>query len=706
MEISLVAAEPLVNTPVAMTTDLKGRLWVAEMAGYMPDTLGTGENIPNGKIVILEDTDRDGVMDKRSVFLDSLVLPRALCLVDNGLLVAEPPRLWYYRMAGDKPAGRVLVDTAYTVGGNVESQTNGLLRGLDNWIYSANSPKRYRKKGDTWVTEPTYTRGQWGITPDDEGRLYYNNNSANVLGDYFTPGFGGIYNQYQKRLNGYNAGIVNDKRVYPIRPTPGVNRGYREGILDDSLRLVSFTAACGPLYYRGGLFGPAYASNVFVAEPAANLIKRNVVSTEGYITSGRQAYEKKEFLASTDERFRPVSLYDGLDGAIYVVDMYRGIIQHKDFITPYLKEEIAKRKLSVPLNYGRIYKIRPAGKKSYPAPGADTPADLVSLLGHPNGLIRDLAQQKLIDSRAETAAPALRELIRSGGNDIRTSHALWTLEGLGMLKAQEVSGLYKSTSGVLKTQAFSLTASVIGKDNYRDFVNRWQEMIGKDDTLYYPYIAFSARLIDRYDKPAARRLLRELAGKQPDNPYLASAIVNNLEGEEQKFREELTGAAARPGSSISRHLVSAVNTAANLKLTNDPAWVTKTYPKGAEVFSTTCQPCHGTDGNGVQNLAPPLNKSEWVVRDKNQLIAIVLYGLTGPVRVNNHLYQAPEISADMPGMVNNPEMTDEVLAELLSFIRKSWQNNAAPVRSADVQLIRKKYAGRQKAFTTAELERF
>src|SRR5690606_1598308 len=155
------------------------------MEGYMPDSDGDGEDVPNGKIVILEDKNKDGMMDDRKVFLDSLVLPRALCLIEDGILVAEPPYLWYFEIKNDKPGKKLLIDSNYTEGGNVEAQSNGLYRAVDNWIYSGGSNKRYRKIGDVWLTETTHLRGQWGISQDDYGRLYYNNNSQNLLGDHF-----------------------------------------------------------------------------------------------------------------------------------------------------------------------------------------------------------------------------------------------------------------------------------------------------------------------------------------------------------------------------------------------------------------------------------------------------------------------------------------------------------------------------------------
>src|SRR5690606_31384922 len=176
-KIELVANEPTVNTPVAMLFDNKGRIWVVEMQGYMLDTVGTGEDFPSGKIVILEDRNKDGFFESRKVFIDSLVLPRAISFIEDGILIAEPPFLWYVEIVNDLPGKKILVDEKYAEGGNVEHQPNGLLRGLDNWIYNAKSSKRYRKKGEDWIVEKTHFRGQWGIAQDDHGRLYYNHNS-------------------------------------------------------------------------------------------------------------------------------------------------------------------------------------------------------------------------------------------------------------------------------------------------------------------------------------------------------------------------------------------------------------------------------------------------------------------------------------------------------------------------------------------------
>lgn len=703
-EVKLVASEPLITTPVALTFDARGRMWVVEMEGYMPDTVGTGEDKPNGKIVILEDTNQDGVADSRKVFLDSLVLPRAICLVDNGILVGEPTNLWFYEIKNDKAGKKVLVDPKYTEGGNVEHQPNGLLRALDNWIYNAKSTKRYRRQGDKWLIERTHFRGQWGITQDNYGRLYYNDNSSNLHGDFYAPGLGAT-NKNQRGVAGFNVKVVPNNRVYPIRPTPGVNRGYMDGILDDSLRLRNFTAACGPVIYRGDLFGAAYANNAFVAEPSANLIKRNVLQENGFVTKGAQAYDGREFVASTDERFRPVNLYNAPDGSLYVVDMYRGIIQHKTYLTTYLKKEITKRELTQPLACGRIYKIVPKGKRGRWVKLPEDPVQLVSFLGHPNGWVRDKAQQLLVDSKSSEAVPALRQALQDTGNPLRVMHALWTLEGLGVLQTEEVLAQLQQPAWPVRMQALSVVPSVLSKANYKQYVPALEQLVAAGDSLAAPYVAFLTYYIRPLDKVAANRLLQQVAKQFPDNKYAADAVASTLEDREEAFKKQLTASLPNTKLAIHQSLQRVITSRQNALFSRDPKALARAFPKGAAMFAASCQTCHGADGNGVAGLAPPLNRSQWVTGDKNNLIAIVLFGLTGPVEVNGHVYKAPEINGDMPGIGYNKDLKNEDVAQLLSFIRKSWRNNADAVTAAEVGQVRQKLKGRQKAFTVGELSK-
>lgn len=700
--VQLVAAEPQVVVPVAMTFDERGRMYVAEMTGYMPDTVGTGEEAMNGKIVILEDTNGDGAADTRTVFLDSLILPRALCIVGNGLLVAEPPRLWYVEINGGKAGKKTLVDSAYTEGGNVEHQPNGLYRAMDNWIYNAKASKRYRREGSRWLKEETHFRGQWGISQDSYGRLYYNNNSENLLGDYFSPGLGST-NKNQRRLAGFNENIVPDNRTYPIRATPGVNRGYMKGVLDDSLRLVNFTAACGPLVYRGGLFGGEYEENAFVAEPSANLVKRNILKDSSFFVIGRQAYAGREFLASTDERFRPVNLHAGPDGALYVLDMYRGIIQHKTYLTPYLKNEIGIRSLTQPLNCGRIYRIIPEGSKPVNEVLNNNPADLVKALGSKNGWIRDKAQQMLVDGQLKTAVPLLKKLLEDSVRSLADLHAMWALEGLHALTLDDILRVFRKDGNIsVNNNALAAIPSVLNKSN----VNFITEFLAETGSYaeYAPVTAYLLPALQKLDAAAAKDLLRMLYHNFPNNPYVADAVISNVQDSETQLLADITAWNPDTGLIVRRRLEKVMKDIRNNRQANTDGALAKEYPRGALIFKTVCQTCHGTDGDGIQSLAPPLNHSEIVTGKKQRLIAIVLYGLTGPVEVNGKLYKAPEINADMPGIANNDEFSDSDIAQLLSFVRNAWSNKAEKVTEKEVQAVRQQYKGRQKSFTMEELK--
>ena len=701
--VKLVASEPLIAAPVALTFDDRGRIWIVEMMDYMPDTAGTGEDLPTGKVVILTDKNGDGIMDSSQVFLDSLVLPRAICLIEDGILVAEPPKLWYYTIKGDHPVNKTLVDSAYAAGGNVEHQPNGLYRALDNWIYNAKSARRYRKVGNHWLIENTHFRGQWGLSQDSYGRLYYNNNSENLLGDYFPPGLGAT-NEHQKKVAGFDQNIVPDNRVYPERPTTGVNRGYMPGILDDSGRLVEFTAACGPVIHNGNLFDKAYEGNAFVAEPSANLIKRDVLTEQGFSTTGKEAYVKKEFLASEDERFRPVNLHNGPDGALYIVDMYRGIIQHKTYLTPYLINEIKDRHLSKPLNAGRIYKVVPINKTAVAASFGKASLEWVKLLQHPNGWVRSKAQQLLIDSKDKQTIPALRQLLKDTTAFIPLIHALWTLEGLKALQPSDLLPLLQQNDWTIRMQALTVLPSILNKNNYRSFMPVLKAMLGNNDTLAAPYLGFLAHSIQPLDPTQAHSLLLDLTRKYENNSYVADAIISNLYNKEDAFYKEALAINPDTGTTFNHRLKSVITNIAKAKNSSNLNKLAKEYPRGATLFQSVCQTCHGADGNGINSLAPPLNGSNWVQGDKNKLIPIVLYGLTGPVKIAGHLYKSPEINGDMPGIGSNGSLSDEDIAQVLSFIRNAWNNKAPKIEATDIANTRKKFSNRQKTFTMPELD--
>src|SRR5256885_12650682 len=364
--IELVAAEPLVHNPIQIAFDPEGRLWVLEMRGYMPNIEGKGEFEKVGSVAVLEDTDGDGKMDKRTVFLDGLLMPRAQALVRGGALVAEPPNLWFCRDTNDdlRCDEKTLVASDYATEddpklgarASPEHASNGLLRALDNWIYSANHTTRFRNTEGAWQREPTIFRGQWGISQDDFGRLFYNSNEDPLRADFVPSTYLGR-NPHYRSAAGVNVQLYDDKAVWPVRVNPGVNRGYRPGQLRPDGTLATFTAACAPLVYRGENFPREFEGNVFVCEPTGNLINRYLVEGEGVSFRAKNACDKAAFLASSDERFRPVNLNNGPDGCLYIVDLYHGILEHRLYITSYLRQQILDRGLDQHTGLGRIYQI-------------------------------------------------------------------------------------------------------------------------------------------------------------------------------------------------------------------------------------------------------------------------------------------------------------------------------------------------------------
>jgi hypothetical protein len=149
-EVQVVAAEPLVEDPVAMVFDEDANMWVVEMRGYMNDQEGSTETVPSGRIKILRDQNKDGTYDTATVFLDNLVLPRAIALAYNGLLVIEPPCLYFVENNNGRPGKKTMIDPTFADAGNVEHQPNGLVRNMDNWYYCAKSDKRVRYFNQRW----------------------------------------------------------------------------------------------------------------------------------------------------------------------------------------------------------------------------------------------------------------------------------------------------------------------------------------------------------------------------------------------------------------------------------------------------------------------------------------------------------------------------------------------------------------------------
>lgn len=541
LQIQLVASEPMVQDPVVTTFDADGRLWVVEMRGFMSDIEGTGEKERVGRISVLEDTNGDGKMDISTIYLDSLIMPRAIAIVQGGALVAENGSLWLTKDVNNdsKADTKILIDSTYAGSPLPEHAGNGLWRGVDNWYYNAKSRFRYKLVEGKWQRDSTEFRGQWGISHDNEGRLVYNYNWSQLHADLVPPNYLSR-NKNHKPTTGIDHGLTVDRRVYPIRPNPAVNRGYIPGTLDNQGRLIEFTAACSPLFYRGISLPKEYYGNVFVCEPSGNLVKRNVVEENGFLISARDPHPGKEFLASTDERFRPVQLSTGPDGALYVTDMYRGLVQHAAYITPYLRDQTMNRKLVQPIHRGRIWRIVPKNWKPLKTKklSSATGEELVSYLSHPDGWYRDMAQQLLVERNDKKVESTLTNLALKGKNKFGRFHALWTLQGLNLAQPDVLLQLASDPVPIVQTTALRLLEPFATKDKKvrvqleQALIRQWPHASEKQILQ----IALTAQVLDPL---VSNQLLSGIAGKYAGFPLIRDAIISSLGDREFAFLKYL-----------------------------------------------------------------------------------------------------------------------------------------------------------------------
>jgi mono/diheme cytochrome c family protein/glucose/arabinose dehydrogenase len=452
--IALAAGEPMVIAPVSAVFDEDGRLWVVEMQSYMPNIDGEGELVPTSRIQVLEDTDGDWVFDRATTYLDGLVLPRSVLPCYGGALVLAPPNLLFARDTdGDGAADevRTLLDG---FGGleNPEHAGNGLLYGLDNWIHISQHNIEVRFDGEHVQTRRIPGHGQWGVTQDDRGRLYYCPNSDVLRGDSF-PKHYAARNPNQRGVQGMNAKIMQDTSVFPSRMNPGINRGYQEPMLRDDFTLATTTSACSPLIYRSTAFGAGFYGNNFTCEPAGNCLMYVVLGEEDGMPVARRAYPDTEFLCSTDERFRPVSLTTGPDGSLFMVDMYRGVIQHKTYVTTFLRKQVERRRLETPLTMGRVWRISREGA----APGERvrmsglTSAQLANTLDHPDAYYSEHAQKLLVERKATEVSDQLRRIASlAEAEPILRVRALCTLDGLGTLTRADADAAAAEPDPILR----------------------------------------------------------------------------------------------------------------------------------------------------------------------------------------------------------------------------------------------------------------
>jgi putative membrane-bound dehydrogenase-like protein len=455
LQIELFASEPLISDPVAMEIDEDGRTYVVEMHGYPLDVGGSG------RVILLDDRDGNGLPDRSTVFADGLKLPTGIMRWKKGVIVTDSPDVLYLEDTnGDGRADvrRVLL-TGFALS-NPQHTTNTPVYGLDNWIYVANEGpvrtiryqnlfgdegkpvhfpslpngprlppdadgRNVRFKPDTMQLEALSSRSQFGQTFDEWGHHFLNTNNRHIYHEvigapYLTRNPLLVVPSAIEQVPDYR----QPAEVFPITRNPRFELLTDVGVM---------TSACGITYYSANLFPEKYRRAVFVAEGAHNIVHAATLRDHGVTFRASRMFDDREFLASTDSWFRPVNFYIGPDGALYVVDYYRKLFEHPEW----MDDATAKSgDLYAGSDRGRIYRIVPRGtaRPSWMGRvglGAASTVELVRRLSDPNIWWRRHAQRLLVDRQDAAAAAALEHVVIEGTSPVGRVHALWTLQGLG-----------------------------------------------------------------------------------------------------------------------------------------------------------------------------------------------------------------------------------------------------------------------------------
>jgi putative membrane-bound dehydrogenase-like protein len=468
--VELAAAEPNVRDPVALSFDERGRMYVVEMRDYSERR---DERL--GEVRLLEDTDNDGKFERSTVFADGLPWPTAVICYGGGVFVATTPDILFLRDTnGDGKADeRRVVFTGFGKGVerlNVQALPNSFNWTLDNRIHGATGPNGgqvtvpgapqiapIELRGRDFSFDPrtldlrAETGGsQHGLTFDNQGRKFACNNSSHIQTLLYEERYAArntVYSLPRALIDiAVDGGAAPVYRISPDEPWRVIRTQWRvagkvPGPIEGGGRASGyFTSATGVTIYRGDAYGPGFVGDAFIGDCGSNLVHRKKVRPNGVgMIAERPADEQKtEFLASSDNWFRPVQFANAPDGCLYVLDMYREVIEHPWSLPPGIKKHLD---LNSGNDRGRIYRIVPENfnRRAVPNLGRASVAKLVETLAHPNGWNRDTAARLLFERQEKSAIDPLRTMLKSSTNELARLHALYALKGLKEVTKADVA---------------------------------------------------------------------------------------------------------------------------------------------------------------------------------------------------------------------------------------------------------------------------
>lgn len=630
LKVELVAAEPLIQDPVAFEWDVQGRLWVVQMGGYPNGAVDAdGQPASGGEIRVLEDLDQDGKYDRSTTFLDGLNFPTGIHHWRNGVIVTDAPEIFY----AEDTDGDLKADVRRTLyrgfaEGNQQHRVNGLRWGLDNWLHVANgdsggtiesvaslkengrgesddqpatcenttysdflhSPatdvlgpgcrvnirgRDLRIQPDYGLMDPVSGQSQFGRCRDDWGNWFGGNNSRpmwhNTLED-----------KYTRRNPHFAAGDSRREIFQPPGASPIFPISRTLERFNDHDRANRFTSACSVMIYRDSLLGEEFAGDAFVCEPVHNLVSRRVVTQNGTnFSAERSANETdREFLASSDNWFRPVMARTGPDGAIWIADMYRFVIEHPEWIPEDWQQKL---NLQAGNSMGRIYRVVRntnsaccgAGDKQPVEPVTegrrdwlDAESDRVSTetllqrLASPNGWWRDTAQRMILHREDETFTRPLRDMAMNHESPLARLHALCLAYPCHVIGTEFLMSMLKDPHPGIRRQAIRLSEGWLQPSVSQHHATMTQAVLAMADddaprvSLQLAYSLGHLTGRELPDGPKSGEILAKLAVKHRDHPQIQAAIMSSLtEGNVSDVLSHVIQREERTDSTLVRQLV-------------------------------------------------------------------------------------------------------------------------------------------------------
>ncbi|PHQ32218.1 PVC-type heme-binding CxxCH protein [Rhodopirellula bahusiensis] len=546
--IELVAAEPLVMDPVDFDWGADGRLWVVEMADYPIGVDGRGE--PGGRVRVLEDRDGDGTYDHSTLFADQLSTPSGVLVWREGVLVTACPDVLYLKdTTGDGVADQIEKLYSGFSEGNQQHRVNGLRWGLDNWVYLANgdsggrvvshrtgksvniSGRDLRIRPDTGEIETQSGQTQFGRNRDDWGNWFGCNNPNPIFHYVLQEGYLSR-NPHLVPPSVRRDIRVGDNQVFPIGPIISHCDPVHRPIGATPI----FTSACGTIVYRDTLFGLDYEGATFTSEPVYNIVHARKLVPKGVTFESVKIHDDgQEFFRSADPWSRPAGMHVGPDGALYIADMVREVIEHPEWIADDLEAQLDLRSGA---DLGRIYRVAPRdrGRRDFRRFDQATPMELVEWLDSPSGWQRDLVQRMLrwkwpdLDEQSQRKTrDKLHRLLKKSENPLARLHALASLAGVNEVSGADLRLALQDSHPGIRRHAIRILGEQVadqpGQWNESDWKELIERLVSDDNPTIQLQLAYT---LGTFKADWAADCLAAVALKSGEDVYIRAALFSSL----------------------------------------------------------------------------------------------------------------------------------------------------------------------------------